>query len=94
MAKHSFLEYIVHHVFLPPRVPQADDSNVGEEQKLVEEWLGALQEFQKLVAEEERLHFQSCIEMISKMLKMRENNGDLSAKTLDTSLGNLMDGGK
>jgi hypothetical protein len=93
MTKHSFLEYMVHHVFLPPRLPQKDDSDVGKERELDEQYLGALQSFQKLVAEEERLPWESCIRMVSKMLEMREHNGNLSAEALYMSLQNLMDRG-
>ena len=46
-----------------------------------------------LIAKEERPLWLSCIKMISKMLEMREYNGDLSSKILDLSLENLVDGG-
>jgi hypothetical protein len=94
MAKLPFLEYMFHHVFLPPKLPQRDDSDVIKEHRLIEQCLTALKSFQKLVAEEEHLPWQSCIKMVSKMLDMRENNGELSAEAVDKSLENLMDGGR
>jgi hypothetical protein len=93
MVQRSFLEYMVHHVFLPPRLPQSDDNDVNKEQQLVERYLSSLQSFQKFLGQEERLPWQSCIKMVSKMLEMRESNGDLSAAALDLSLENLVDGG-
>lgn len=94
MANLSFLKYMFHHVFLPPKLPQRDDSGFAVERRLIERCLTALKSFQKLVAEEEHLPWQSCIKMVSKMLDMRKNNGELSAEAVDKCLENLMDGGR
>ena len=93
MAKDRFLEYAVHHVFLPPKLPQRDDGDLEKERKLVQEYLKALRLFQSLLAEEERLPWMSCIKMVSKMLETRQDNGYLLAETLDTSLESIEDGG-
>lgn len=94
MVELSFLEYMFHHVFLPPKLPQRDDSDVIKERRLIEQCFTVLKSFQKLVAEEEHLPWQLCIKMVSKMLDMRENNGELSAEGVDKNLENLVDGGR
>lgn len=94
MAKDSFLNYLINHVVLPPKLPQRDDSDVEKEREMVKHCLSALKSFLKLLPEEERLPWISSIKMVSKVLEMRESNGNFSATAFDTSLENLRDGGR
>ena len=87
------LDYIINHVFLPPKLPQKDDSDVTKASSLVEELLAALESFQAHVPEQERLEWVHCIKMVRNMLQIRDHFGGLLAKDVETALREMVNGG-
>ena len=87
------LNYIINHVFLPPKLPQKDDSDATKDSYLVEELLTALKSFQTHVPEQERLEWIPCIKMVRNMLQIRDHVGGLVAKEVKATLRGMVDGG-
>ena len=87
------LNYIINHVFLPPKLPQKDDSNTAKGSSLLEEVLTALKSFQAHIPEQERSEWIPCIKMVRKMLQIRDHFGGLVAKEVETTLMEMADGG-
>ena len=87
------LDYIINHVFLPPKLPQKDDSDVTKDSSLVEELLVALKSFQAHIPEQERLEWIPCIKMVCNMLQIRDHFGGLVAKKVVTTLREMVDEG-
>ena len=91
MCKH--LDYIINHVFLPPKLPQKDDSDATKGTSLAEELLVALKSFQAHIPEQHRLEWIPCIEMVRNMLQTRDHFGGLVAEEVETTLRDMVDGG-
>ena len=91
MCKH--LDYIINHVFLPPKLPQKDDSDATKDSSLVEELLVALKSFQAHIPEQQRLEWIPCIKMVRNMLQIRDHFGGLVAEEVETTLRDMVDGG-
>lgn len=87
------LKYIINHVFLPSKLPQKDDSNVGKDYSLVEEVLAALESFRAHISEQESLEWIPCTKMVRNMLQIRDHLGGLVAKEVETTLTRMVDGG-
>lgn len=47
------LIYIINYIFLPPKLPQKNDSNNGKSASLIEELLAVLRLFQAYILEQE-----------------------------------------
>lgn len=77
----SISEYIITHVFLPPKLPQEDDSNSEQDSALIEECRAALMSFQACLPGQERW-----VMMLSKMLELRDPSGDMLSKKIEISL--------
>jgi hypothetical protein len=88
------LDYIVNHVFLPPRLPQEDDGNSKNDSILIEECKSALCLFQACLPVEERSQCDTPILMMSKMLESRDPSGDMLPKKVAILLETMKDGGK
>ena len=86
MDRHEALLYIFNHVFLPPKLPQKDDSSVAASYALTETCLSALQDFQSYVPEHRRSEFSACIRMIRGTLDLRDDDGILLAERLETAM--------
>ena len=87
------LNYIINHVFLPPKLPQKDDSNAAKDSSLLEEVLTALKSFQAQIPEQERSEWIPCIKMVRNMLQIRGHFGGLVAEEVETTLMAMADGG-
>jgi hypothetical protein len=48
LPDHESVRYMIHHVFLPPKVPQTDDSVAGLDSSLASMVLKSLREFNSL----------------------------------------------
>jgi hypothetical protein len=86
MASSSNLEYIVTHVFLPPKLPQEDDSDPNQDLALIEECSAALRSFQVYLPDQEHWRWEAPIKMLSKMLKLRDPCGDMLSQRVELSL--------
>ena len=91
---HRELDFIVNHVFLPPKLPQKDDSDATKSTSLIEELLTALRLFQAHVPKQERSEWIPCIKMVSSMLELRNPFGGLVTEKAESALRTMMDGGK
>jgi hypothetical protein len=87
------LDYIVNHVFFPPKLPQKDDSNVKNDDLLIEELLAALKLFQSHITGREYSEWIPCVNMISNMLELRDHMGGLVAEKMETKLREMIYGG-
>ncbi len=59
--------YMVHHIFLPPKLPQEDDSSEEYETALVETTINALREFKEYVTDNCQGTMDSIIGMVTTM---------------------------
>jgi hypothetical protein len=84
--------YQVHHVFLPPQLPQQDDFNESYEHELLKTVLGVLEEFQNHVDQPAEL--QPAIHMMRTKLACRPGSKTLHQESLTTALQKLRSGGK
>lgn len=87
------LEYIINHVFLPPKLPQKDDTNVTNSVCLVEQLLAALTSFRDHLPEQSRSEWMPCIKMVGNLLELQDHLGGLVATKLETRLVEMFDGG-
>ncbi len=87
------LNYIINHVFLPPKLPQNNDNDVTKSAALIEKVLAALRCLQAHIPEQERSEWTTCIEMVGNMLELRDHFGGLVAEKVETKLGKMVDGG-
>ena len=76
------LLYVIHHVFLPPDLPQADDSNPLNDVALINVLLAALRAFEAICPSQERGKWKACVKMLEAMLAMKDQLGDLVAEKL------------
>ncbi|KAJ9607822.1 hypothetical protein H2200_007901 [Cladophialophora chaetospira] len=63
----SAIHYLIHHVFLPPKLPSKDDSNPNHEAVLLGTTLEALREFKECVREDHHETIDSIIGMVTSM---------------------------
>ncbi|KAK7937469.1 uncharacterized protein PG986_014337 [Apiospora aurea] len=56
--------YVIHHVFLPPRLPQQDDFRTSSDQALTGAVLDAMEHFKQYVSPEDSAVFQSALDMV------------------------------
>jgi len=91
---HTDLDFIIDHVFLPPRLPQNDDSGSTKSESLITEVLAAIRSFQAHLPEQERSEWISSIKMVATMLELRGHLGGLVATEVQTTLKRMMDGGR
>jgi hypothetical protein len=87
------LNYIINHVFLPPKLPQKNDSDATRCISLIKELLEALTSFQANIPEQEVPGWNPCIEMLSNMLDLRDHLGGLVPEKVQTTFENMMDKG-
>ncbi|OGM45290.1 hypothetical protein ABOM_006397 [Aspergillus bombycis] len=88
------LEYLINHVFLPPRVPQQDDNDPSHERALVKVVIDALREFKCYVTTEWHSTTDLVIAMVQNLQSLLETNGFMSQEQLLASLKRLCtDGG-
>jgi hypothetical protein len=86
MAPSPSLEGIITHVFLPPQLPQGDDSNSEQDFFLMEECRAALSSFRAHLPDQERWQWVAPIRMLSKMIELREPSGSMLSERVEMSL--------
>lgn len=84
--------YQVHHIFLPPKLPQEDDFTEPRDRGLIDGVLEAMERFKSYLALPEVTQFQKAIDMITTMRSMRPNL-HLDIKKVAGALKDLGDGG-
>ena len=88
------LNYVINHVFFPPKLPQKDDSDDTKSVALIGQVLAALRSFQAHIPEKERPEWIACIKMVSNMLELRDHVGGLAVEKLQTTLRKMISGGR
>ena len=87
------LTYIINHVFLPPKLPQKDDSDVAKDELLLKKLLAALESLKHHIPDTEHSKWNPCIKMVYVMLTLRSHSGGLVADRLEKALREMLDGG-
>jgi hypothetical protein len=86
----SAAAYLVHHVVLPPKLPQEDDYNASHEHCLIDVVICALQDVRDDVKGQDlRDLVTSAITAIMNLDDSRDKNGDVSELQVLTTLGKL-----
>jgi hypothetical protein len=93
MAEAQALPYIINHVFLPPKLPQEDDSGVDKDSALILECEAALKSFQAHLPSHECRRWAACTRMLRKMLELRDPSGDMIAGKVEETLESMADQG-
>ena len=86
------ISYLVHHIVLPPKLPQQDDRHVEHEKCVVELTLCALQDLQGHVKAEQVENVKSAIATIENLRDARDYYGDVSEVQLEALLAKLTTG--
>jgi hypothetical protein len=92
LDKEAFL-YQINHVFLPPELPQKDDTNPSHEKALMETVSRALERFKSYFQPSERPELDRCIRMIGCMIGLRNTDGFLNPTKLNTEIVELSKNG-
>ena len=87
----THLQYVINHVFLPPKLPQEDDDNFAKDVSLIRQVLASLKSFQQSVLEQNRSQWLSCIKMIDNLVMLRDHSEGLVTEKLQASLKELKD---
>ncbi|KAI0477366.1 hypothetical protein GGR56DRAFT_636982 [Xylariaceae sp. FL0804] len=82
--------YQVHHVFLPPKLPQQDDFSESSEHELLQTVLGAMERFQCHV--DQPAEFQPAIAMMRAKLACRPGGNTLHKQSLINAFQNIRSG--
>lgn len=85
--------YIIHHVFLPPRLPQQDDLTTSSDQALMGAVLDAMERFKRYITQEDTAVFQSALDMVRSLSSTRPGKR-LDRYNVDKAICDLADGGE
>ncbi|KAF9894652.1 hypothetical protein FE257_006540 [Aspergillus nanangensis] len=81
--------YLLHHVFLPPQLPQQEDYNSEYESILLDNVISALGNFQAYLRTQEGEIIDCIIAMVSRLRKTRDWHGDVNEAALKEALEEL-----
>ncbi|OJK01293.1 hypothetical protein ASPACDRAFT_51200 [Aspergillus aculeatus ATCC 16872] len=85
--------YLLHHVFLPPKLPQEDDYNAVHETVMLDSVIDALARFQDYWQGQESEVVVSVKVMLTRLRAMRDCDGDVNHVELRKALGELENSG-
>jgi hypothetical protein len=83
------MEYMIYHVFLPPKLPQEDDFNQQYEMILLETISDALQKFEAVTGG----GIKGIIDMMGSLRNMLDESGAISEWKLENALRELSEKG-
>ncbi|PGH26544.1 hypothetical protein AJ80_01858 [Polytolypa hystricis UAMH7299] len=86
MDSHSRLEYVINHVFLPPKLPQCNDNSLPASKGLIGVLLRSLNSFKEFISTERRSQWDCCAAMLQAMMDLRQSDGRLSPQRLEERL--------
>ena len=89
----NYAEYIVNHVFLPPELPQDDDSDPKKDTALITVMLAAMKSFLDFCPPQEHHIWKAHVQMLEAMLDIQDQAGGLLALKLQRRIRDLNDGG-
>ncbi|PVH70609.1 hypothetical protein DL98DRAFT_472494 [Cadophora sp. DSE1049] len=85
MSTIADLTYIIHHVFLPPKVPQGDDSEYCKDFALGKQCESALAKFRDFLPTDEHWKWAVCSKMMWNLLALREPCAGMMLGEVDNS---------
>lgn len=88
------LEYMINHVFLPPQLPQDDDSGSTDDIPLLQEVGAALDAFQSYLPMQQHQKLDTCARMVKTVLKLRDSGSGLDREKLGKCLEEMKVHGK
>ena len=86
------MNYLIHHVFLPPQLPQEDDYSAEHDTALLRAVMDALEDFKHHVPEEQIKHAECVISMLSITDRVRDKtsiDGSIDPQFFKNTLKNL-----
>ncbi|KLJ08813.1 hypothetical protein EMPG_15752 [Blastomyces silverae] len=95
-VSHDAIMYLIHHIFLPPKLPQEDDFNLNHENVLLGTVYQALNDFRDCVTHDQDGIVDSVIAMITNLKTVREcssSDGSVSEERLEKALENICSNG-
>lgn len=66
------MDYLIHHVFLPPKLPSSNDHSHAKEEMLMQITLDSLKSFRNLVADRYYQPISDAIGMLQNFLRVHE----------------------
>ena len=92
----ELLQYVIDHVFLPPNLPQEDDSSYDNCKALARQIRDALNAYTALLPAQapDRSLWTSVTNMVIRLLDARNAKGVLSKEKMGQSLVAMVEGGK
>ena len=72
------MNYLIHHIFLPPELPHGDDSKPEYEIILLDTVIEALRKFKSLIADDQYYILDSILAMVSAMRTMLDSSSSQS----------------
>ena len=89
------LEYIINHVFLPPKLPQEDDSSPINDSALTNEVLRALEAFDAMQSQASNMtSLARSVAMIKNMVLSRAPDGRLLEALVQNQMKSMKDNGQ
>lgn len=85
----SAIWFMIHHIFLPPKVPSEDDSSPDDENVLLDITIAALQEFKELATEDCNGVVDSVIRMVTSLSTVLDSEGYVNEGKLSSALTDL-----
>ncbi|KAK6584182.1 hypothetical protein PZA11_003912 [Diplocarpon coronariae] len=80
------LEYMIHHVFLPPKLPGGDDYKSRKDTALLDTTIESLVRFKGHVNKKELIAVESVLDMLMNLASARDSDGFISEEKLLTAL--------
>ena len=81
--------YLLHHLFLPPKIPQTDDYNAEHEYLLLERVIEALVSFKSYVSSADTVILSQIARMMVRLRKTHGPHGNVDEKQLEKVLTEL-----
>lgn len=94
MSDKTKLKYLIDHVFLPPKLPQDDDSSKSSDAYLLSELLRALEAFTEEHQGPAIAKWRRTVKAIGRLVSLRDPDGHLSAEKIETEMRHLANSGK
>lgn len=88
------LKYSINHVFLPPKTPQKDDTNINEEHNLIGSLLNSTKKFAAQCPPTEARQLQAVARMLQRLLTVKSGLGGSEKKaSMRQVISELSNGG-
>lgn len=81
--------YLIHHIFLPPKLPHEDDSNAEYETILLDIAVDGLSKLKDYVGSEQKGVIDSVIAMVISLKTVRDSFGSVNERKLENEMENL-----